>query len=66
MLADDGQYHKSSFSPHSFGCVEVATRDHGVAVRDSKDPDGPVLRFDLLEWVSFLQGARDGQFDIQH
>jgi hypothetical protein len=45
-------------------CVEVAPLpDGGVAVRDSKDPGGPVLRYTPLEFAAFLQGARAGEFD---
>lgn len=37
-------------------CVEVATdRDH-VLVRDSKDPDGPVLAVTAGEWRVLLAG----------
>jgi hypothetical protein len=35
----------------------------GIAVRDSKDPMGPVLRFTRREWVSFLDGLDKGEFD---
>jgi hypothetical protein len=34
-----------------------------VEVRDSKDPDGPVLRFTPSEFTAWLCGARDGEFD---
>jgi hypothetical protein len=44
-------------------CVEVASLGDGVGVRDSKDQDGPVLRFTRGEWVAFLAGAKAGQFD---
>jgi hypothetical protein len=38
-------------------CVEVATNVPGVvAVRDSKDPDGPVLTFSAAEWRAFVAG----------
>jgi hypothetical protein len=48
----------------SAGCVEVAPlADGGVAVRDSKDPDGPILRYTPVEWDAFLDGARKGEFD---
>lgn len=47
------------------GCVEVAALpDGGVAVRDSKDQGGPVLRFTDHEWRAFVGGARDGEFDL--
>lgn len=35
-------------------CVEVALADRDVAVRDSKDPGGPVLRFDRAAWSEFV------------
>ncbi|HST66341.1 MAG TPA: DUF397 domain-containing protein [Mycobacteriales bacterium] len=44
-------------------CVEVAVGDGGVAVRDSKDAAGPVLRFTPAEWAAFLAGVRAGDFD---
>ncbi|GAA1837643.1 hypothetical protein GCM10009836_15440 [Pseudonocardia ailaonensis] len=54
------------FAPSSFcqsgACVEVAHRDDQVLVRDSKDPDGPVLRFTSDEWIAFLRGAEAGEF----
>jgi len=44
-------------------CVEVASAGDGVAMRDSKDQDGPVLRFTRAEWAAFLGGAKSGDFD---
>lgn len=44
-------------------CVEVAWDTAGVRIRDSKDPDGPVLRFDWDEWDAFVAGIKDGEFD---
>ncbi len=58
-------WRKSSYSGGNGGdCVEVAvTPGGGRAVRDSKDPHGPVLEFTKAEWMAFLAGARDRQFD---
>ncbi|MCM3884309.1 DUF397 domain-containing protein [Frankia sp. R82] len=58
-------WRKSSYSGGTGGnCVEVATLpDGGRAVRDSKQPDGPVLSFTPTEWAAFVAGARDGEFD---
>jgi hypothetical protein len=55
---------KSSLS-YAFGnCVEVASYPGGdVAVRNSRFPDGPVLRFTPAEWHAFLGGACLGEFD---
>lgn len=45
------------------GCVEVASMVGGVAIRDSKDPEGPVLAYTPTEFSAFLDGARNGEFD---
>ncbi len=44
-------------------CVEVAALPGGVAVRDSKKPNGPVLEFKHTEWRALLSGANKGEFD---
>lgn len=46
-------------------CVEVAFLGNGVAVRDSKNPDGPMLLFTAAEWTAFVESAADGEFDIR-
>ena len=56
-------WRKSSHSS-SNGCVEVAHGDDQIAVRDSKDPAGPMLLFTPLEWRAFVAGVRDGEFDV--
>jgi hypothetical protein len=49
----------------SAGQVEVAFLDGGyVALRDSRDPTGPVLVFTPAEWDAFVAGAKDGEFDL--
>jgi hypothetical protein len=57
-------WHKSSRSNGQGQCVEVARLDRAVAVRDSKDPAGPVLTFTSAEWAAFIDGAKDGEFDL--
>jgi hypothetical protein len=55
---------KSSLSFSNSNCVEIANLpDGGVGVRDSKDLEGPVLRFTPDEWRAFLDGAKAGEFD---
>jgi hypothetical protein len=44
-------------------CVEVADKGDRVAVRQSKDPAGPVLHFTRGEMLAFLKGAKAGEFD---
>ncbi len=45
-------------------CVEAAFMDGEIAVRDSKDPDGPMLRFTQEEWSAFVAGVRVGDFEF--
>jgi Domain of unknown function (DUF397) len=56
-------WHKSTFSGAGINCVEVAVTGPEIAVRDSKDRGGPVLRFTPGEWRAFLAGIRAGEFD---
>mgnify|MGYP001580902812 CR=1 FL=1 len=60
----DGNFQKSSFSKNNpKTCVEVARKPEGVAVRDSKNPDGPVLYFTHDEFAAFANGVKGGEFD---
>jgi hypothetical protein len=55
---------KSSLSFSNGNCVEVTELPGGsVGVRNSRDPEGAVLRFTPREWDAFLGGARRGEFD---
>jgi hypothetical protein len=58
-------WRKSTRSSASGDCVEVADNlPGGVAVRDSKDPSGPVLIFGRKEWADFVGSTKDGEFDL--
>ncbi|MGH2554165.1 MAG: DUF397 domain-containing protein [Actinomycetota bacterium] len=47
-------WRKATRSDHHGGeCVEVAGVARVVAVRDSKDPDGPKLTFAAADWHAF-------------
>jgi hypothetical protein len=51
----DAVWRKSKRSGDQGNCVEVADNLPGVvAVRDSKNPDGPALVFDRDDFGSFL------------
>lgn len=59
------RWRKSSYSTsNGGGCVEVASSQAAmVAVRDSKDPEGPVLAFAADEWQAFTAAVKAGEFD---
>lgn len=48
-------WRKSSYSTANGDCIQVAGR---VLVRDSKDPDGPVLHFTAAEWQAFADDLK--------
>jgi Domain of unknown function (DUF397) len=56
-------WRKARSSVANGACVELAPVNGMVAVRDSKDPDGPVLRYTEAEWAAFLDAAKQGEFD---
>lgn len=59
------RWQKSSKSDSSGGaCVEVADLAAAVAVRDSKDPDGPKLVFGPDAWQVFASRVKGGHLDL--
>jgi Domain of unknown function (DUF397) len=74
-LSGDG-WRESRHSATNNESVEVTVTDDAAAVsahkadagrlilmRDSKNPDGPVLAFTEDEWRAFIAGVKDGEFD---
>jgi hypothetical protein len=56
------RWFKSTRSAGNGACVEVASTAAGaVAVRDSKDPDGPMLHFDTEAWRGFVYSVQTGK-----
>ena len=54
-------WRKSSYSGNSGGnCVEVGYAAHLIAVRDSKDPEGPRLAFVREAWEAFAATVKTG------
>ena len=66
MDLSSAEWRKASYSNSNGGaCVEVARNLPGVvAVRDSKDPEGPVLAFARADWDTFTAAVRAGEFDL--
>jgi hypothetical protein len=48
------RWRKSSWSSSTANCVEVALAHETVGVRDSKNPDGPMLVFPDAAWRAFI------------
>lgn len=63
---DGAQWRKSSYSGgNGAGCVEVARNlPDVVAVRDSKDPEGPALTVSAARWDALVEGIKHGDFDL--
>ncbi len=51
-------WRRSSRSTDTANCVEVAVAGSSVGVRDSKDPDGPVLVLPATAWTHFVTAIR--------
>ncbi|MBY8884842.1 DUF397 domain-containing protein [Streptomyces sp. PTM05] len=55
---------KSSYSGAHGDCVEVrAPGPQAIAVRDSKNPQGPALSFSSQAWAAFVADVEAGAFD---
>jgi hypothetical protein len=56
-------WQKAQSSTNNGQCVEIASVVGKVAIRDSKDPEGPMLVYTPTEFNAFLEGVRNGEFD---
>lgn len=57
-------WRKSSRSGNNGGaCVEAAPAREAMAVRDSKDPEGPALAVHAAHWRALVAGIKDGTLD---
>ena len=58
-------WRKSRRSNNGGNCVEIGRNLRGiVAVRDSKDPDGPKIIVSPAGWQSFTASVRAGRYDL--
>ncbi len=57
-------WRRSSYSGTGNNCVEAAALPGVVAVRDSKDPQGPKLAFTPDAWKTFTRHIKAGDLDL--
>ncbi|MBT2396251.1 DUF397 domain-containing protein [Streptomyces sp. ISL-100] len=59
-------WRKSKYSGDSqgqcFECADVTATHNGVAVRDSKDPQGPALLFTTEAFTGFIEAVSRNEF----
>jgi hypothetical protein len=54
-----GTFWRSSYSGAEGNCVEVAVTTGGRAIRDSKNPHGPLLHLSPTGWQAFLDATKN-------
>ncbi|SEG91163.1 protein of unknown function [Thermomonospora echinospora] len=52
-------WRKSSHSGNGGNCVEIADLSTGIAIRDSKNPDGPRIVLPLTQWTALVHTIKD-------
>jgi Domain of unknown function (DUF397) len=58
----NARWRKSSHSGANNNCVEVARNlPEIVAIRDSKNPDGPALTVTHARWAAFIAAVKAGE-----
>ena len=55
------QWRKSSYSGNTGNCLAVAQVSNLVVLRDSHDPNGPILAFSNDDWRAFVQQLKTGR-----
>jgi hypothetical protein len=61
---DGAVWRKSQRSNSQGACVEIARLDAGtVAMRNSRDPEGPALIYRRESIAALIEGLKNGDFD---
>ena len=58
LNVSDLQWRKARRSANNGACVEVAPVNGNIAVRDSKNPGGSLLRYSQQSWLDFIQALK--------
>lgn len=53
----------TALSCESGACVEVAANQNTILIRNSRQPDGPLIEYTPEEWHEFVSGIKKGDFD---
>lgn len=53
-IAPESAWFKSSYSDPGQNCIEATRLTPGIAIRDSKNPTGPVLLLPASAWTPFV------------
>ena len=56
-------WRKAKRSMNHGACAEVASKSGSVAMRDSKDPRGPIVKYSAGSWRAFIAVAKTGSYD---
>jgi hypothetical protein len=62
-MSEQSPWIKAKKSNDEGQCVEMRRNGDAIEVRDSKNPDGGILRYSPAEWAAWLDGAKKGEFD---
>jgi hypothetical protein len=54
---------KARASDPNGSCVQLRRNGDAIEVRDSKDPEGPILQFTRAEMAAWIDGAKAAEFD---
>jgi hypothetical protein len=57
-------WRKSRRSQDQGACVEIANLPHSIAIRDSKDPDGPKVVLNRASFRRLVGEIRSGGHDL--
>lgn len=60
------QWRKARRSANNGACVELAPASGQIFVRDSKDQDGPKMRYPMATWMVFVSDVKKDRFDSAH